>query len=309
MIAFPVITKNGNVTIITCEDGTQYRVYEDELHVQYPISLDCKITNYCDLMCPYCHESSNIGGTTADLDKASEFLSDLLVGTEIAIGGGNPLSHPKLEHFLRSLDKLNLIPNMTVNQAHIPRFYKTIEKLINEKLIYGIGVSINLSVLDNFDYHLISNWNNAVLHVIIGIHPIEKILQVLEHFEKPKLLVLGYKQYGRGATYYSHIQKEIDKWKEQFVKILLNRSNLILSFDNLAIEQLDVKSLVSEDTWNSYYLGEDGIFSMYVDFVTWSFGINSCSDRLPIGNKTIKECFEKVKQLKKGKEVINKNHE
>ena len=91
--------KNGNYFVSIFDDGSKVRyTNEDEFNAMFPESIDMKITNYCDNNCPMCHELSNKDGKHAKLD--SPFLNTLVKGTELAIGGGNPLSHPELETFL-----------------------------------------------------------------------------------------------------------------------------------------------------------------------------------------------------------------
>ena len=51
----------------------------------------------------------------------------------------------------------------------------------------------------------------------------------------------------------------------------------VVSFDNLAIEQLDVKRLMSEEEWNQFYMGNDGNFTMYIDLVEKQFATSSIS--------------------------------
>jgi hypothetical protein len=75
----------------------------------------------------------------------------------------------------------------------------------------------------------------------------------------------------------------------------------VVSFDNLAIEQLDPKRLMDEDEWNEFYMGDDGIgdgftsASMYVDMVERKYAKNSCDpvryDLLP----TIEEMYNSLK--------------
>ena len=73
----------------------------------------------------------------------------------------------------------------------------------------------------------------------------------------------------------------------------------VVSFDNLALEQLDVKTLLG-DKWNNFYMGDDGQFTMYIDAVTGTFGKSSTmpiADRLPITNN-INDMFKIVKEMK-----------
>ncbi|HHT23450.1 MAG TPA: hypothetical protein GXZ87_09125 [Bacteroidales bacterium] len=79
--------KNGNSQVTIYEDGTKVRRYSEPLLLEFPESIDIKITNYCDLGCKFCHEMSDIAGKHADLNKLLTVLQGLSPGVELAIGG------------------------------------------------------------------------------------------------------------------------------------------------------------------------------------------------------------------------------
>lgn len=71
----------------------------------------------------------------------------------------------------------------------------------------------------------------------------------------------------------------------------------VVSFDNLAIKQLNPQRIMSKETWDEMYMGDDGLdgemtsASMYVDMVKHEFAHNSCAvDRYPIMDD-IKDMF------------------
>jgi organic radical activating enzyme len=70
--------------------------------------------------CAYCHEDSTISGKHGDILNP-KFIDTLRPYTEIAIGGGNPLSHPVLIEFINILKSRNIIANITVNQVHFEK--------------------------------------------------------------------------------------------------------------------------------------------------------------------------------------------
>ena len=110
--------KNGNYTVTILQDGTKIRYNElDFFNPEKPESMDVKITNRCNIGCPMCHENSTCDGKHGDIMNLP-FFDTLLPYTEIAIGGGNPLSHPDFIPFLEKLKERNLISNMTINQIH-----------------------------------------------------------------------------------------------------------------------------------------------------------------------------------------------
>jgi len=95
---------NGNYLVSIYEDGTKTRQNSvDFFEPEYPESLDVKITDMCDLGCPWCHESSTPEGKHCDADILLARLSRLPNGVEIAIGGGNPFEHSELLYILACL--------------------------------------------------------------------------------------------------------------------------------------------------------------------------------------------------------------
>lgn len=281
---------NGNYTVTIYEDGTKVRENDLDFFIrEKPECMDIKITNYCDAGCPYCHEQSSVEGKHGDILNIP-FLDSLLPYTELAIGGGNPLSHPDLIPFLHKLKEKNIIANITVNQIHFTQNIQMLKQLTEEKLIYGIGVSL-MSATDTFISQL-KMFPNAVVHVICGIVTTERLKKLSEN--NLKILFLGYKDFGRGHTYLSsNVIVQIEKLKTNLEQIFDWFS--VVSFDNKAIEQLDIKSLLTPQRWNEFYMGDDGQFTMYVDMVERVCANNSCrTERFPITDN-IADMFRKIK--------------
>ena len=88
--------QNGNYTVKIYNDGTKIRETNDDVFVaSFPECIDLKITNNCDMGCPYCHEYSKLDGKHGDILN-TKIIDTIRPFTELAIGGGNPLSHPDL---------------------------------------------------------------------------------------------------------------------------------------------------------------------------------------------------------------------
>ena len=233
--------------------------------------MDLKITNDCDMNCPFCHEDSHINGKHGDIMNM-KFLETLMPFTELAIGGGNPLAHPDLIPFLRKCKQLKLIPSMTVNQIHFMKNQDLIKQLVDEQLIFGLGVSL---VLVNSKFiETVKQYPNAVIHIINGVQSLRDIKKLYDH--NLKILILGYKEFRRGNEFYS---EKVEKTKDEFYNELPNMVNhfKVVSFDNLATKQLECKRLVSEEEWQMRYMGDDGQFTMYIDAVKEEFAKSSTS--------------------------------
>lgn len=266
---------NGNTTVTIMSDGTKIREYENAPEIFHPESIDVKITDYCDMGCAYCHESSTIKGVHADLNKLLNIFEGLPPGVELAIGGGNPLSHPNLIEFLQTLKEKGLIANITINQGHLKTYQDMIVYLIKNELVKGVGISITNN---NFSYikPLLEITDNIVYHIIAGVNKVEIIEKLIE-LGKCKVLILGYKLFGFGVKYHS---KEVDNELKKWYKILPTFvGKCTLSFDNLAIEQLKVRRLFTHDGWNKFYMGDDFCFTMYIDAVKQQYAPTSRSNK------------------------------
>lgn len=283
---------NGNYKVTIFSDGTKIRENElDSLIPDFPESIDMKITDYCDLNCPFCHENSTVGGKHANLNDKWDMLSTVHPYTELAIGGGNPLSHPQLENLLEYCKDKNILCNITVNIKHFLQHYEYIKELSDKTLIRGLGISVNNITQEQIAK--IKSFKNAVIHTIAGINSIDDYKIMSEN--QLKVLILGYKNYRRGSTY-----KENNSSVEENIQILKQSLPLfwdgfkIISFDNLALTQLDVKSILNKNTWDQFYMGNDGEYTFYIDLVNEKFARNSTSELLFDLGGNITEMFKQV---------------
>ena len=288
--------QNGNYEVNTYSDGTKIRKTEENTFLPFfPENIDCKITDHCDGNCPFCYENCSQNGKHANLNQA--WIESLHPFTELAING-NDLSHPDLISFLKKLKEKQIITNITINQKH---FIKNTIKLLkwqNENLIHGIGISLN-----EVNYDLLSRikpFQNLIIHTINGIITKENIEKLSN--QNVKLLILGYKTTGKGLSYYQENKNKIDEnvyYLKQNIEHLFNKFNVI-SFDNLAIEQLNIKKKLPKETWDTFYMGDDGSFTFYIDMVNQTFSKNSIQK-----NKThpiLPNVEEMFKQIQKEKE-------
>ena len=265
---------NGNYHVTLLNDGTKIRYNRlDNLTPTFAESIDCNITERCDGGCGYCYLGCNEDGKHADLNQS--FFDTLHRGQELALNG-NDLSHPQLKEFLIRMKNQGVICNLTVNQIHLIRCIDKIRELVNEELIYGLGISL-VNSADSRLYYYLKEFPNAVLHTIDGLLSSENIYNLSD--KNIKLLILGYKVLGRGDDYYNKHHDEIEnniEWLKHNIMYLKNTFNVI-SFDNLAIEHLDLKNQVAEDIWKYSYMGDEGSYTFYIDAVNKKFALSSLS--------------------------------
>lgn len=268
--------RNGNYNVTIFSDGTKIReTDEDNFISAYPENIDIKVTDYCDMGCLMCHENSTVNGKHGDILNA-DFINTLHPYTELAIGGGNPLAHPHLIPFLEKLRERNIIPNLTINQRHFEKDRQLIRKLVDDKLVYGIGVSLVEATSDFVN--LIKQYDNAVIHTINGILTAKQV-EILKN-NNLKILILGYKIFRRGVDFFNAASDTIINnqiWLDNALPEIVQQFKAV-SFDNLAIKQLNVKQLMSEEEWNEFYMGDDGQYTMYIDMVNRKFAKNSIAE-------------------------------
>jgi hypothetical protein len=189
---------------------------------------------------------------------------------------------------------------MTVNQIHFERHQDMIRELVNKGLIHGLGISLN-NPTEKF-IELVKTYPNAVIHVINGILSPSDVGMLADN--DLKILILGYKLLRRGVSHYVADHENIEclqYWLKENLEDMLNHFKVI-SFDNLAIEQLDVKNSLffgNEERWKTFYMGDDGTHTMYIDTVAGKYSKNSCmsqKERYLIKNKTVIEMFNDIRQ-------------
>ena len=265
--------KNGNFVTTILSDGTKIReTKDDEFIPAFAENMDIKLTNKCDGGCAWCHEGSSINGKHGDILN-EKFIDTLHPYQEIAFGGGDAKSHPDLIPFLQKLKERKVIANMTVNQIHFEKKQELIKKLVDEKLIYGLGVSL-VNPTKHF-IELIKQYPNAVIHVINGVLK-QSDIKALENNDL-KMLILGYKHLRRGNEYFEDEQNDIEvkqQWLYENLEDIIQKFKVV-SFDNLAIEQLDVKRLLTQEEWDEFYMGDDGVMTYYIDMVERKFAQSS----------------------------------
>lgn len=241
---------------------------------QYVYNLETETHTYIanNYMVHNCHEGSTPNGKLGDI-LSEKFIDSMHPHTECSIGGGNVFEHPDLIPFLEKLKEKQVIPNITVNQIHFKKNMGLLHDLVDHKLVYGVGVSLNDPSPEFISR--IKEFPNAVVHTINGVltpWQMEKLIG-----NDLKVLILGYKNLRRGTTYLETHKANIasnQAFLEHNLSQLLSGVK-VLSFDNLAIEQLHVKEKISPEKWEEFYAGDDGTNTFYIDMVERKFARSS----------------------------------
>lgn len=197
-------------------------------------------------------------------------------------GGGDVFANTEFIDFLKFCKQRGIVANITINQQHAAGKHKEKLKLaIKEKLVFGVGISYNndYKTLNNlyneFEKECI-DISNIVIHTINGINTYNDFEKIAS--KNRKILILGYKDVRKGTEYRNSNNGKILVNQFDLFNNIEKLSDLfkVVSFDNLAIEQLEMKRFFDDEQWAEYYMGDEGQFTMYIDLVKEEFAINSC---------------------------------
>ena len=285
-----VTYRNGNLITTLYEDGTRERYTDDdEFYPAFAENIDIHTSDRCDHGCGFCYANCTADGKFGTL-SGWKFLDTLHPGQECAINLNFPVASDMVD-FIRLLKDKNVFTNVTINQDHFEKNEEFIQNLYKEHLIYGLGISL-VTPTEKF-IQRVKKYPNAVIHVINGIFN-ECDYQIMKDNDL-KILILGYKNIGRGVSYNNDSVIKNQKWLYDNLR-KITKSFKVISFDNLSLEQLNVKRLLTEKQWDEFYGGDEGTFSFFINLVDGYFAINSLSNiHYLIGDKTVDEMFEVVR--------------
>lgn len=289
--------QNGNSFVELHHDGTRVISYEDTLQLEYPLNIDIRVSTKCAFgldpktglsFCDFCHESARTDGNECDYKELQNILYGLPKGIELAIGANEVTVD--LCGFIWWCKEQGYIVNLTINQGHIKRDEVTLNTLINDGLIKGLGISYRSSLNWRIPQSIL-DYENTVVHVIAGIDSIVDVLSLRDKGVK-KVLVLGEKDFGFNSGKVDLTTKEHKEWYWWIGKMF--NTFEVTSFDNLALEQLDIKRFFEDDKWEVFNQGEH---SFYINAVDKFFAPSSRSKLSTDWNRfTVKEYYQIIEK-------------
>lgn len=135
--------------------------------LEYPEFYDVKITGYCQGKCPWCYMDSKEDDPyyPQAVQKIKSFFRPMTENQrpfQVAIGGGEPTSHPFFEEILETFYDLGITPNYTTNGMFSEN--EDHDSIIEATKDYCGGVAVSCHP------HLRKYWEQAaVLYNIAGV--------------------------------------------------------------------------------------------------------------------------------------------
>jgi hypothetical protein len=299
-VLFRNYDKQRHAKVTLSFEGTGAAVDSVHYEVDSPELVDIKITDYCERNCAFCYQGSTINGKHAsfeEIKKIADALSKAKV-FEVAIGGGEPTSHPQFVEIVTYFKDKGIVPNYTTRMATEP-----FQKMFKE-LRYGYGERA-LSV-DSLSEYTENKGHHGYFHIIPDLWPMEELEALLSNKQNHYyncLIFLGLKTVGRMSGKKGGPKHDKQKIKEMIMNAVAPASDETEAF------RIGVDTKFAQDyeveTWGiseTLFYTQEGRYSMYIDAVTKTFGKSSFDESL-IPYSNVSECLTTFNEWQK--EYVN----
>lgn len=264
-----------------------------------PELVDMKITDFCNMGCQFCYQSSTPNGKHGDYEYISSIISEISdYGVfELALGGGTAESHPK---FIEILDyaKYRGI-NVTFTTKSLAWLYDPGIRKRVLKSIAGFAYSVDCSkqvrklgafIEDNSLFSDTEKRNKVNIQVVMGTISMWEMERILKEcvFWGFRVTLLGFKEVGFGASFK---KEDYSGWLDVISK--MDRTPEIC-IDTALAKEFE-KELVANNIPRYMFHVDEGKFSCYVDAVQQKIAPSSYCSQLEFVNcppKTVIKNFE-----------------
>lgn len=155
------IEEEANYRSIWCNGKTlRFAINPDKsiTELKFPEFYDIKVTGNCEGKCPYCYMSSIKEAHYENIiEKTRNFFKDMTQNElpyQVALGGGEPTSHPDFIELLRVLkEEFDICPNYTTNGMFVSQ--NNLNGILEATKNYCGGVAVSCHP------HLLGHWSSA----------------------------------------------------------------------------------------------------------------------------------------------------
>lgn len=260
-------------TLIDRTNGNRLRLSFNDTPITYssfPQLVDLKITDYCDKGCTFCYQSSTTEGQHGNKYWIEQVINKLAESEclEIALGGGEPTSHPDFIDILKHIKYRGMLANFTTKSIKWLRNSINYQPILDNTNSIAVSVSsgaeLNTFLVALEDIGYSPNQINLSVQVVLGAVTKDALKEIKRicHFEHLRLTLLGFKEVGFGETY---PKIEYLSWIEEFMFDKKKRVNI--SIDSALMAEIE-PILAKNNVDPKLYTDKEGHFSCYIDACT-----------------------------------------
>lgn len=274
---------NGYWTIFDRGEGTKIRMsFSDHQTVptkaSAPELVDVKITDHCKRHCSFCYQGSSKEGSHGDrnyIDRVIRTLAENEV-FEVALGGGDPTSHPNFSDILRTCRWKGVVPNFTVanldwlddpNQRHewLDFCGGIAYSVTTGYEVRRLGFTLN-------KYQIPSNkFQIQIIEGVVNDYQFDQILEEC-HYHNFTLTILGFKDTGRGKSFGDRLHSY--NWIDKVKKSWRDGKPVNIGVDTLIADKYR-NDLINHGVDEIFFTTREGSFSCYIDAVKQQIGPSS----------------------------------
>ena len=226
-----------------------------------PLIVDVKPSDICGFGCTFCYEDSTMGGKECTPERFLEIAKylDSIGVQQIAIGGGDPRffwGDRFVETIITLSRETDFIINFTTrSNILVQEFFK----VAPSDKHFGIGYS---AITPN-SYNELLKKAPENIHVVLQyvtrlLNPSNLFSLIENTDERGHILLLGYKEIGRGKTF---VSKELSSEELKMALRIAEERGVTLSVDTLLVKQYPFLKEIYPDR----VLDREGLYSCYVD--------------------------------------------
>ena len=299
--------KTGHLVLFNGVNGKKTRIIPDDAPAPkfsaVPELVDVKITDYCPVGCTYCYQGSTKKGKHADLDEIREFATHIgSMGVfEVAIGGGDPTTHPHFAEILKAFSQNGVVPNFSTQLW---------DWFDDEALISAVKEHCGAAALSTqsitkarkFYQKCKKHHIQGHIHYVLGLKPLSSLQRMLkldvEGVYGQHLVLLAYKEMGRAE---GTPPKDYTGWQQMVREHCERHWNWRIAVDSFLVDDVH-DGFTRDEVPSELYESGDGRFSLYWDAVEGSYAAHSFKpqdERLHYGKGSAKRVGEAWKKISK----------
>ncbi len=253
--------KNGNYFLNIYNEDEHIRVSErwidDNLNTaipEYPEMIDIKITNKCNVGCKWCYQDSQneIDSEKNNFKFIKEILNQIPSYVELAIGGGDVLEVSFIDSLLKEIERFSS-KNFTINYKSLlinkELNRKNLEKIVKNSSAIGISINNAKEIKKTLFLFKKLGFSKEIdkicFHIIPDIIKYEDLEMILSEISKTntRVLLLGYKVFGRGITYQKKSNKHDINKIQRLLNDLTNNYNTFIKVDTKFSKDYELQNI------------------------------------------------------------------